>query len=283
VKPAATRRDQTSCSPANCCSTALGRALQVFEPIGRASMPATPCRWSCARPKAFVLWRTAAARLPRCGVGVVLPQPSAVAWPAGWACRFEASCRRNHGAFSPRRNPGVALGPDDRRRHLHPQDLERLREQSAAHWCSTRAWIELASGRLRNAEKFCPRPPARLDRPPWRPEPQRKAKPWQRLPVHRFTAGPGARGAGAVPPTEGSDPLPAPAAFLRPAAPRIRSGAGLAGLPAPLRHMAPALADDMGLGNDDPSCWLPAANLKSRAGTEATGACWWPPPPCSPN
>jgi len=105
-------------SPANLLLEGLGPGgpppLQVFEPgSGRGLDAAQPLAdGGCAPAEAFVLVRTAAARLRDVGVGRGAPTPaSAGGLAAGWAVDRKRSCRRITGA-SASAKPWVALGPE---------------------------------------------------------------------------------------------------------------------------------------------------------------------------
>ncbi|APD47891.1 DEAD/DEAH box helicase [Synechococcus sp. CS-602] len=225
----------------------LGRALQVFEPIGRGLDAATPLQMELAPAEAFVLVRTAAARLRDVGVGVVLP-PSL---SGGLASRLGLSIE----AELPAKSRGFSLGETLEWRWdlmiggvtLTLKDLERLASKRSPLVQHKGAWIELRPGDLRNAEKFCALdPPLSLD------DALRltgnEGETLQRLPVHRFTAGPRLQGVlEQYHQQKAPDPLPAPEGFCGQLRPYQERGLGWLAFLHRFDHGA-CLADDMGLG-----------------------------------
>ncbi|MCP9828017.1 DEAD/DEAH box helicase [Synechococcus sp. L2F] len=225
----------------------LGRALQVFEPIERGLDTATPEQMALTPAEAFVLVRTAAARLRDVGVGVVLP-PSL---SGGLASRLGLSIT----ADLPPSSRGFSLGESLEWTWelmiggvtLSLRDLERLAGKRSPLVQHKGAWIELRPGDLRNAEKFCALdPPLSLD------DALRvtgnEGETLQRLPVHRFTAGPRLQAVlEQYHQQKAPDPLPAPEGFAGQLRPYQERGLGWLAFLHRFDQGA-CLADDMGLG-----------------------------------
>ena len=225
----------------------LGRALQVFEPLERGLDAATPQRMELAPAEAFVLVRTAAARLRDVGVGVVLP----ASLSGGLASRLGLSIE----AELPAKSRGFSLGETLEWRWelmigsvtLTLKDLERLAGKRSPLVQHKGAWIELRPGDLRNAEKFCALDPAlslddalRLT--------GNEGETLQRLPVHRFTAGPRLQAVlEQYHQQKAPDPLPAPEGFAGQLRPYQERGLGWLAFLHRFDQGA-CLADDMGLG-----------------------------------
>ncbi len=225
----------------------LGRALQVFEPIERGLDTATPERMALTPAEAFVLVRTAALKLRDVGVGVVLP-PSL---SGGLASRLGLSIE----ADLPERSRGFSLGESLQWSWelmiggvtLTLRDLERLAGKRSPLVQHKGAWIELRPGDLRNAEKFCALDPVlslddalRLT--------GNEGETLQRLPVHRFTAGPRLKAVlEQYHQQKAPDPLPAPEGFAGQLRPYQERGLGWLAFLHRFDQGA-CLADDMGLG-----------------------------------
>jgi superfamily II DNA or RNA helicase len=225
----------------------LGRALQVFEPLERGLDTATPERMELAPAEAFVLVRTAAARLRDVGVGVVLP-PSL---SGGLASRLGLSIE----AELPERSRGFSLGESLAWSWelmiggvtLTLRDLERLAGKRSPLVLHKDAWIELRPGDLRNAEKFCALDPAlslddalRLT--------GNEGETLHRMPVHRFVAGPRLQAVlEQYHQQKAPDPLPAPEGFNGQLRPYQERGLGWLAFLHRFDQGA-CLADDMGLG-----------------------------------
>jgi hypothetical protein len=197
----------------------MGRALQVFEPIERGLDAAAPETMHLAPAEAFVLVRTAAARLRDVGVGVVLP-PSL---SGGLASRLGLAIE----AELPAASRGFSLGEGLTWTWdlmiggvtLSLKDLERLAAKRSPLVQHKGAWIELRPSDLKNAERFCAAdPPLSLD------DALRltatEGDTLMRLPVHRFLAGPRLQAVlEQYHQQKAPDPLPAPEGFagqLRP-------------------------------------------------------------------
>jgi len=236
-------------------------------------MRATPLQMELAPAEALRAGRTAAARLRDLAWAWCSPQPQPVAWPAGWGLSIEAgACRRNHG-LQPRRNPGVvALGPDDRRRHLDLKGPGAAGEQAQPTGCSTRGpGSSLRPGDLRNARKVL--------RPRSTAQPRTDAL---RLPATKgetlpapgrctaFTAGATAAG-GCWKNSTHQQKAPSPAGTGRLSAASLRpvQSGGLGWLPFlhRFRTHGACLADDMGLGKTIQVLAF-LQHLKSGAGTK---------------
>ncbi len=225
----------------------LGRALQVFEPIERGLDAATPEAMRLTPAEAFVLVRTAAAKLRDVGVGVVLP-PSL---SGGLASRLGLSIE----ADLPARSRGFTLGESLEWRWelmiggvtLTLRDLERLSAKRSPLVQHKGAWIELRPGDLKNAEKFCAADPGlslddalRLT--------GNEGETLMRLPVHRFTAGPRLQAVlEQYHQQKAPDPLPAPEGFAGQLRPYQERGLGWLAFLHRFDQGA-CLADDMGLG-----------------------------------
>ncbi len=225
----------------------LGRALQVFEPIERGLDAATPERMPLTPAEAFVLVRTAAAKLRDVGVGVVLP-PSL---SGGLASRLGLAIE----AELPEKSRGFSLGETLAWRWdlmiggvtLTLRDLERLAGKRSPLVQYKGAWIELRPSDLKNAEKFCGLDPVlslddalRLT--------GNEGETLHRLPVHRFTAGPRLQAVlEQYHQQKAPDPLPAPEGFAGQLRPYQERGLGWLAFLHRFDQGA-CLADDMGLG-----------------------------------
>ena len=225
----------------------LGRALTVFEPLERGLDATAPETMLLTPAEAFVLVRTAAARLRDVGVGVVLP-PSL---SGGLASRLGLSIE----AELPSRSRGFTLGESLEARWelmiggvtLTLRDLERLSARRSPLVQHKGAWIELRPGDLRNAERFCAADPGlSLD------EALRltasDGETLMRLPVHRFVAGPRLQAVlEQYHQQKAPDPLPAPPGFAGQLRPYQERGLGWLSFLYRFDQGA-CLADDMGLG-----------------------------------
>jgi superfamily II DNA or RNA helicase len=225
----------------------LGRALTVFEPIERGLDAATPEAMQLTPAEAFVLVRTAAARLRDVGVGVVLP----ASLSGGLASRLGLAIT----AELPEKSRGFTLG-ESLDWHwdfmiggvtLTLRDLERLQTKRSPLVQHKGVWIELRPLDLRNAEKFCSsEPPFSLD------DALRitgnEGETLQRLPVHAFTAGPRLQAVlEQYHQQKAPDPLPAPPGFAGQLRPYQERGLGWLAFLHRFDQGA-CLADDMGLG-----------------------------------
>ena len=225
----------------------LGRALQVFEPLGRGLESATPEVMRLTPAEAFVLVRTAASQLRDVGVGVVLPQSLS----GGLASRLGLSIE----AELPSRSRGLSLGEGLEWRWelmiggvtLSLKDLERLAAKRSPLVQHKGVWIELRPGDLKNAERFCAAEPnLSLD------EALRltasDGDTLMRLPVHRFLAGPRLQAVlEQYHQQKAPDPLPAPEGFAGQLRPYQERGLGWLTFLHRFDQGA-CLADDMGLG-----------------------------------
>lgn len=225
----------------------LGRALTVFEPIERGLDAATPETMQLTPAEAFVLVRTAAARLRDVGVGVVLP----TSLSGGLASRLGLAIT----AELPEKSRGFTLG-ESLEWHwdfmiggvtLTLRDLERLQTKRSPLVQHKGVWIELRPLDLKNAEKFCSaEPPFSLD------DALRitgnEGETLQRLPVHAFTAGPRLQAVlEQYHQQKAPDPLPAPPGFAGQLRPYQERGLGWLAFLHRFDQGA-CLADDMGLG-----------------------------------
>jgi superfamily II DNA or RNA helicase len=225
----------------------LGRALQVFEPIERGLDVAAPESMQLVPAEAFVLVRTAAARLRDVGVGVVLP----ASLSGGLASRLGLAIE----AELPARSRGFTLGETlDWKWELMIggvtltlRDLEKLAAKRSPLVQHKGAWIELRPTDLRHAERFCAAdPPLSLD------DALRltatDGDTLMRLPVHRFTAGPRLQAVlEQYHHQKAPDPLPAPPGFAGQLRPYQERGLGWLAFLHRFDQGA-CLADDMGLG-----------------------------------
>ena len=225
----------------------LGRALQVFEPLGRGLDAAAPEAMQLTPAEAFVLVRTAAAQLRDVGVGVILP----ASLSGGLASRLGLAIT----AELPARSRGFSLGESLESNWelmiggvtLSLKDLERLQAKRSPLVQHKGAWIELRPNDLRNAERFCAAdPPLSLD------EALRltasDGETLMRLPVHRFDPGPRLRAVlEQYHQQKAPDPLPAPEGFAGQLRPYQERGLGWLAFLHRFDQGA-CLADDMGLG-----------------------------------
>jgi superfamily II DNA or RNA helicase len=225
----------------------LGRALVAFEPLARGLESAAPEEMHLAPAEAFVLVRTAAARLRDVGVGVVLP----ASLSGGLASRLGLAIE----AELPEQGRGFSLGESLESKWelmiggvtLTLRDLERLAAKSSPLVQHKGAWIELRPGDLRNAERFCAADPAlslddalRLT--------ASEGETLMRLPVHRFQAGPRLQGVlEHYHQQKAPDPLAAPEGFIGQLRPYQERGLGWLAFLHRFDQGA-CLADDMGLG-----------------------------------
>ena len=225
----------------------LGRALQVFEPIERGLDAAAPETMQLTPAEAFVLVRTAAARLRDVGVGVVLP----ASLSGGLASRLGLAIE----AELPTTSRGFTLGESLSWRWelmiggvtLNLRDLERLSAKRSPLVQHKGAWIELRPGDLKNAGKFCELDPGfNLD------EALRitgnEGETLHRLPVHQFNPGPRLQAVlEQYHQQKAPDPLPAPEGFAGQLRPYQERGLGWLAFLHRFDQGA-CLADDMGLG-----------------------------------
>ena len=225
----------------------LGRALTVFEPIERGLDAATPEAMQLTPAEAFVLVRTAAARLRDVGVGVVLP----ASLSGGLASRLGLAIT----AELPETSRGFTLGESLEWRWdfmiggvtLTLRDLEKLSAKRSPLVQHKGAWIELRPLDLKNAEKFSTAtPPFTLD------DALRitgnEGETLQRLPVHAFTPGPRLQAVlEQYHQQKAPDPLPAPPGFAGQLRPYQERGLGWLAFLHRFDQGA-CLADDMGLG-----------------------------------
>lgn len=225
----------------------LGRALQVFEPIGRGLDSAAPETMQLTPAEAFVLVRTAASQLRDVGVGVVLP-PSL---SGGLASRLGLAIV----AELPSRSRGFSLGEDLTWSWelmiggvtLSLNDLERLWAKRSPLVQHKGAWIELRPSDQRNAERFCATKPSlslddalRLT--------ATDGDTFHRLPVHHFDPGPRLQAVlEQYHQQKAPDPLPAPEGFAGQLRPYQERGLGWLAFLHRFDQGA-CLADDMGLG-----------------------------------
>ena len=225
----------------------LGRALQVFEPISRGLDAAAPEAMQLTPAEAFVLVRTAAARLRDVGVGVVLP----ASLSGGLASRLGLAIQ----AELPTTSRGFTLGESLSWSWelmiggvtLNLRDLERLSAKRSPLVHHKGAWIELRPGDLKNAKKFCALDPGfKLD------EALRitgnEGETLHRLPVHQFNPGPRLQAVlEQYHQQKAPDPLPAPEGFAGQLRPYQERGLGWLAFLHRFDQGA-CLADDMGLG-----------------------------------
>ena len=234
-------------NPGSLLLEGLGRALQVFEPIERGLDAAAPETMQLTPAEAFVLVRTAAARLRDVGVGVVLP----ASLSGGLASRLGLAIQ----AELPSQSRGFTLGESLSWSWelmiggvtLNLRDLERLSAKRSPLVQHKGAWIELRPGDLKNAEKFCALDPGfKLD------EALRitgnEGETLYRLPVHQFNPGPRLQAVlEQYHQQKAPDPLPAPEGFAGQLRPYQERGLGWLAFLHRFDQGA-CLADDMGLG-----------------------------------
>ncbi|MFM7634167.1 MAG: DEAD/DEAH box helicase [Cyanobacteriota bacterium] len=225
----------------------LGRALTVFEPIERGLDSATPESMQLTPAEAFVLVRTAAARLRDVGVGVVLP-PSL---SGGLASRLGLAIV----AELPSQSRGFTLGESLEWTWefmiggvtLNLRDLEKLSAKRSPLVQHKGAWIELRPSDLKNAERFCAADPG-LNLDDALRLTASEGDTFHRLPVHAFTAGPRLQAVlEQYHQQKAPDPLPAPEGFAGQLRPYQERGLGWLAFLHRFDQGA-CLADDMGLG-----------------------------------
>ena len=225
----------------------LGRALSAFEPLERGLEGATPSIMDLTPAEVFVLVRTASRRLRDLGVGVKLPDTLS----GGLAGRIGLSIQAD---LSPE-SQGFSLGESLQWRWtlmiggqpITLNQLERLSAQKSPLVSHGGQWVELRPGDIKTAEKFC------LEEPRFSLEDALRLagndlETLQRLPVHRFEAGPRLQQVlEQYHHHKQPDPLPAPEGFCG----QLRSyqERGLGWLAFLYRFgQGACLADDMGLG-----------------------------------
>ena len=225
----------------------LGRALSAFEPLERGLEGATPSRMHLTPAEAFVLVRTASRRLRDLGVGVKLPATLS----DGLAGRMGLAIQ----ADLPPESQGFSLGESLQWRWtlmiggqpITLNQLERLSAQKSPLVNHGGQWVELRPGDIKAAKTFC------LEEPRFSLEDALRLagndlEPLQRLPVHRFEAGPRLQQVlEQYHHYKQPDPLPAPEGFCGQL--RLYQERGLGWLAFLYRFgQGACLADDMGLG-----------------------------------
>ncbi|MXY61845.1 MAG: DEAD/DEAH box helicase [Synechococcus sp. SB0665_bin_28] len=225
----------------------LGRALSAFEPLERGLEGATPSSMSLTPAEAFVLVRTASRRLRDLGVGVKLPATLS----GGLAGRMGLAIQ----ADLPPESRGFSLGESLQWRWtlmiggqpITLNQLERLSAQKSPLVNHGGQWVELRPGDVKAAEKFC------LEEPRFSLEDALRLagnnlETLQRLPVHRFEAGPRLQQVlEQYHHHKQPDPLPAPEGFRGQLRPYQERGLGWLAFLYRFGQGA-CLADDMGLG-----------------------------------
>ena len=225
----------------------LGRALSAFEPLARGLEGATPSSMNLTPAEAFVLVRTASRRLRDLGVGVKLPATLS----DGLAGRMGLAIQ----ADLPPESQGFSLGESLQWRWtlmiggqpITLNQLERLSAQKSPLVNHGGQWVELRPGDIKAAETFC------LKEPRFSLEDALRLagndlEVLQRLPVHRFEAGPRLQQVlEQYHHYKQPDPLPAPEGFCGRL--RLYQERGLGWLAFLYRFgQGACLADDMGLG-----------------------------------
>ena len=225
----------------------LGRALSAFEPLERGLEGATPSSMNLTPAEAFVLVRTASRRLRDLGVGVKLPATLS----DGLAGRMGLAIQ----ADLPPESQGFSLGESLQWRWtlmiggqpVTLNQLERLSAQKSPLVNHGGQWVELRPGDIKAAETFC------LKEPRFSLEDALRLagndlEVLQRLPVHRFEAGPRLQQVlEQYHHYKQPDPLPAPEGFCGRL--RLYQERGLGWLAFLYRFgQGACLADDMGLG-----------------------------------
>ncbi|MEB3199196.1 MAG: DEAD/DEAH box helicase [Synechococcaceae cyanobacterium] len=225
----------------------LGRALQVFEPILRGLDTAAPEAMQLTPAEAFVLVRTAAARLRDVGVGVVLP----ASLSGGLASRLGLAIE----AELPSSSRGFTLGEGLSWRWefmiggvtLSLHDLETLSARRSPLVQHKGAWIELRPNDLVHAQRFSAADPG-LNLDDALRLTATDGETLHRLPVHRFVAGPRLLAVlDQYHQQKAPDPLPAPPGFAGQLRPYQERGLGWLAFLHRFDQGA-CLADDMGLG-----------------------------------
>ena len=225
----------------------LGRALAAFEPLQRGLEGTTPASMSLTPAEAFVLVRKDSRRLRDLGVGVKLPPTLS----GGLAGRMGLSIQ----ADLPPESQGFSLGESLQWRWtlmiggqpITLNQLERLSAQKSPLVNHGGQWVELRPGDIKAAEKFC------LEEPRFSLEDAlrlagNELETLQRLPVHRFEAGPRLQQVlEQYHHHKQPDPLPAPDGFCGRLRPYQERGLGWLAFLYRFGQGA-CLADDMGLG-----------------------------------
>ena len=225
----------------------LGRALSAFAPLERGLEGATPSSMSLTPAEAFVLIRTASRRLRDLGVGVKLPATLS----DGLAGRMGLAIQ----ADLPPESQGFSLGESLQWRWtlmiggqpITLNQLERLSAQKSPLVNHGGQWVELRPGDIKAAETFC------LEEPRFSLEDALRlagdgSEALQRLPVHRFEAGPRLQQVlEQYHHYKQPDPLPAPEGFCGQLRPYQERGLGWLAFLYRFGQGA-CLADDMGLG-----------------------------------
>lgn len=225
----------------------LGRALSAFAPLERGLEGATPSSMSLTPAEAFVLIRTASRRLRDLGVGVKLPATLS----DGLAGRMGLAIQ----ADLPPESQGFSLGESLQWRWtlmiggqpITLNQLERLSAQKSPLVNHGGQWVELRPGDIKAAETFC------LGEPRFSLEDALRlagdnSEALQRLPVHRFEAGPRLQQVlEQYHHYKQPDPLPAPEGFCGQLRPYQERGLGWLAFLYRFGQGA-CLADDMGLG-----------------------------------
>lgn len=225
----------------------LGRALSAFEPLERGLEGATPSSMDLTPAEAFVLVRTASRRLRDLGVGVKLPATLG----GGLAGRMGLSIQ----ADLPPESRGFSLGESLQWRWtlmiggqpITLNQLERLSAQKSPLVNHGGQWVELRPGDIKAAETFCLEEP-RLSLEDALRLTGSNLETLQRLPVHRFEAGPRLQQVlEQYHHHKQPDPLPAPEGFCGQLRPYQERGLGWLAFLYRFGQGA-CLADDMGLG-----------------------------------
>ncbi len=225
----------------------LGRALTIFEPIGRGLEDATPESMVLSPAEAFILVRTATSKLRDIGVGVELPQSLS----GGLASRLGLAIKAELSDKSTGFTLGEALDWSWELMiggiTLTLKELEKLEHKKSPLVQHKGAWLELRPNDLKNAETFIRTSPEislddalRLT--------ATDGNTFKKLPVHKFDAGPRLQNVlDQYHQAKSPDPLPAPEGFHGQLRPYQERGLGWLAFLHRFDQGA-CLADDMGLG-----------------------------------
>tara|TARA_Y100001968_G_scaffold45599_1_gene35704 strand:+ start:83074 stop:86241 length:3168 start_codon:yes stop_codon:yes gene_type:complete len=225
----------------------LGRALTVFEALGRGLEDPAPESMKITPAEAFVLIRKAASQLRDIGIGVELPSSLS----GGFASRLGLAIK----ADLSEKSQGFTLGETLNWSwelmigglKLKLKELEKLGKKESPLIQYKGIWIELRPNDLKNAEKFFTSMPnislddaLRLT--------ATKGNTFHKLPVHKFEAGPKLQNVlEQYHQQKSPEALPAPEGFKGQLRPYQERGLGWLAFLHRFNQGA-CLADDMGLG-----------------------------------
>ncbi|AAP99093.1 MULTISPECIES: DEAD/DEAH box helicase [Prochlorococcus] len=234
-------------NPSEILLEGLGRSLEIFPPIEKGLESPTPHTMKLSASEAFVLIRTAAAKLRDMGIGVILPNSLS----KGFASRLGLAIQ----AELPESSLGVMLGESLNWDwelmiggiNLSMKELEMLAKKNSPLLNHKGTWIELRPNDLKNASKFFANTPElNLDKALRLSA--NKGNTFMKLPVHHFESGPRLQSVlEQYHHQKAPEPLPAPNGFHGQLRPYQERGLGWLAFLYRFKQGA-CLADDMGLG-----------------------------------